>query len=248
MQLYYIRHAQSANNALYIETGSDAGRSHDPPLSERGERQLPHLASLLASGAPEAPAPGNDPANRRGFGLTHLYTSLMERAIRTASAIAGATGLPIEAWVDVHEHGGIYEIDRETESRRGLPGPGRSELARRYPHLALPEDLSEAGWWNRPFEEEEELFVRARRFLDALLERHGGSDDHVAIVSHAGFYQAVLRCLLGLPSAYPGEHDKGLPVYFGLNNAGITRIDFHEDRRAIVYLNRLDHLPAELIT
>lgn len=248
MQLYYIRHAQSANNALYSATGSSVGRHHDPPLSEKGMRQLPHLAALVAGGNPDAPAPRNDPANRRGFGLTHLYTSLMERAIQTASAIAAATKLPLDGWIDIHEHGGIFEVDEATQSRRGLPGPGRSELAARFPHLLLPDDLPEEGWWNRPYEEEDTLFVRAQRFLADLLERHGGTDDRVAVVSHAGFYHAVLRALLGFSTAYPHESDGQLPVYFGLNNTGITRIDFHEDRRAIVYLNRLDHLPDDLIT
>jgi 2,3-bisphosphoglycerate-dependent phosphoglycerate mutase len=248
MQLYFIRHAQSANNALYLETGAEIGRHHDPPLSERGVRQLPHVAALLASGDPEAPAPANDPANRQGFGLTHLYCSLMERAILTASAISETTGVPVEGWTDLHEHGGIFAADEETKIRRGLPGLGHRELAERFPHLRLPDDIAEEGWWNRPYEEEAELFVRARRFFDALVERHGGSDDRVAVVSHAGFYHAVLRVMLGFSSAYPGEHDGHVPVYFGLNNTGITRIDFHENRRAIVYLNRLDHLPADLIT
>jgi 2,3-bisphosphoglycerate-dependent phosphoglycerate mutase len=248
MQLYYIRHAQSANNALWASTGTAEGRHPDPPLSTVGIRQLPHLAALLAYADAEAPAPAGDPANRRGFALTHLYTNLMERAILTASAIADATGLALEGWTDLHEHGGIWEAGAESETRRGLPGPGRSELAGRYPHLVLAADVAEDGWWNRPYEEEDELFVRAHRFLDALVERHGADDDRIAVVSHAGFYHAVLRAILGLPSAYPVEENGNLPVFFGLNNAGITRIDFREDRRAIVYLNRLDHLPAELIT
>ncbi len=248
MQLYFIRHAQSANNALYAETGASLGRSPDPPLSAVGVRQLPHLAALLAHGDPAAAAPRNDPGNRRGFNLTHIYTSLMERAILTASAIAEATGLPVTGWLDVHEHGGIFEIDPESEERRGLPGPGRAELASRFPSLELPPDLADEGWWNRPIEEEGPLFARASRFLEALVERHGSGDDRVAVVSHAGFYHAVLRALLGLPSAFPRPDDGPTAVYFGLNNAAVTRIDIQQERRAIVYLNRLDHLPAELIT
>jgi 2,3-bisphosphoglycerate-dependent phosphoglycerate mutase len=248
MQLYYIRHAQSANNALWASTGAAAGRHPDPPLTPLGLRQLPHLAALLAYADAGAPAAAEDPANRRGFALTHIYTSLMERAVLTASAIADATGLPLKGWIDLHEHGGIWETVDESETRRGLPGPDRGELTRRHPNLVLPADVGEDGWWNRPYEEEDELFIRAHRFLDALVERHGAGDDRVAVVSHAGFYHAVLRAILALPSAYPVKENGKLPVFFGLNNAAITRIDFREDRRAIVYLNRLDHLPAELIT
>jgi broad specificity phosphatase PhoE len=57
MQLYFIRHAQSANNALYAETGAAWGRHHDAPLSAVGLRQLPHLAALLSHGDPVASAP-----------------------------------------------------------------------------------------------------------------------------------------------------------------------------------------------
>lgn len=251
MQLYYIRHAESVNNALYAQTGSGTGRDRDPALSPVGLRQLPHLAALFSHGDAEAAAPAlpaDDPGNRRRFALTHLYSSLFARAVLTAAAIGEPTGLPVQGWVDLHEHGGVWEMAEDGETRVGLPGPGRAELAGRFPHLALPDDVGEAGWWNQPYEEEGPLFARAHRFLDALQERHGGTDDRVAVVSHAGFYHAVLRALLGRPAAYPRADQDVLPVYFGLNNAGVTRIDFHDNRRAIVYLNRLDHLPAELIT
>lgn len=250
MQLYYIRHAQSENNHIYDQTGGSEGRHPDPSLSALGVRQLPHLAALFGAGG-DAPAPlfpARDPGNRQGFNLTHLYSSLFTRALLTATAIGEATGLPVHGWVDLHEHGGVWEMAADGEARTGLPGPGRGELARRFPHLVMPESVPESGWWNRPYEDEAAMFARAYRFLEALLARHGGTEDRVAVVSHAGFYHAVLRALLGLPSAYPGEGDGVPPVYFGLNNTGITRIDVHEGRRAIVYLNRLDHLPAELIT
>jgi 2,3-bisphosphoglycerate-dependent phosphoglycerate mutase len=47
MQLYFIRHAQSANNALWAGTGSDEGRSHDPELTDTGKKQAGYLAKFF---------------------------------------------------------------------------------------------------------------------------------------------------------------------------------------------------------
>jgi broad specificity phosphatase PhoE len=62
----------------------------------------------------------------------------------------------------------------------------------------------------------------------------------VALVSHGGFYNGFLRAVLQIPEEILG--------WFALNNAAITRIDFEEKTPAIQYMNRVDHLPAELIT
>jgi broad specificity phosphatase PhoE len=47
--------------------------------------------------------------------------------------------------------------------------------------------MGEEGWWNRPFEAELHRPERARRVLVELLQRHGGSNDRVAMVSHGAF-------------------------------------------------------------
>jgi broad specificity phosphatase PhoE len=100
--------------------------------------------------------------------------------------------------------------------------------------------LGEAGWWNRPFEEREQRLARAQRFLHDLLERHGQTDDRVAVVSHGAFYNYFLSALLDWP--------RKDGYWFMLNNAAITHIDFSESRVALVYLNRFEYLPQELVT
>jgi 2,3-bisphosphoglycerate-dependent phosphoglycerate mutase len=77
MQLYYIRHAQSENNALWEATGSDEGRSSDPELTEIGKQQITCLAQFLKTGDPVLGNRRMDAQNLAGFGLTHLYCSLM---------------------------------------------------------------------------------------------------------------------------------------------------------------------------
>ena len=74
MRLYFIRHAQSANNALWDSTQSDAGRSDDPRLTPLGLRQASALCDAFARAA--------DPLEGHGSpALTHLYCSPMTRAV-----------------------------------------------------------------------------------------------------------------------------------------------------------------------
>lgn len=96
MQLYIIRHGQSYNNALWAQTGNGNGRLPDPPLTEIGHQQAQHLGQFMA----KADENGNgrleiDQHNRHGYHLTHLYSSLMFRAVQTGHAIAEALDMQI---------------------------------------------------------------------------------------------------------------------------------------------------------
>ena len=121
MRLYFIRHAQSENNQLYAETGSHSGpeRRPDPELSPLGRQQARKLAQFLRDyGHPDArKAWGYDTQNLAGFGITHLYCSLMVRAVATGSIVSKTLGLPLVAWEELHEVGGIHQKVEETGER-----------------------------------------------------------------------------------------------------------------------------------
>jgi len=244
MQLYFIRHGQSQNNALYASGQPVAYRTHDPELTEIGRRQAELLAEYLAQTYPTASLDGRDPQNRAGFGLTHVYTSLMVRSVATGTIIASRLGLPLHAWADWHEEGGLF-LETEPGVFEEKPGYGRDYFAREYPALRLPESLTDVGWWGRGLEPQEERPLRARRVLADLLDRHGGSDDRVAVISHGGFFNHVMAALLGLHPPYR--------LYFSMNNTGVSCINVPTDPPVdhvpfVVYQNRCEHLPAELIT
>jgi len=189
---------------------------------------------LQAPSAPASESPtGLDLQNRGGFRFTHLYCSLMLRAVITGSIVAQAIGLPLVAWQDLHETGGMHCKDETTGGRLGLPGKNRSYFENHFPDLVLPPSLGEEGWWNRPFEEDEERPQRARSVLQELLNRHANTEDRVAIISHGGFYHQLM-----------GTIDPQCPVDQPL----ATRIDFESDWIWAVYLNRVDHLLRDLIT
>lgn len=254
MRLYLIRHAQSANNDLYTRTGGSQGRTADPPLTDLGHRQAHLLAQHLAGGIPDTFDPdrliGPYAArhDRLGYDLTHLYCSLMTRSVQTGSYVAEATGLPLVGWPEIHERGGLHILDEASGEETGVSGPNRAHFTEHFPHLALPDSIGEAGWWSRPKETVAEALGRAGVVLAQLLERHGGTEDRVALISHAGFFQSFMRVLLSIADDFTVPQTSVEEMWFGVSNTAVSRIEFDEKAVIIRYLNRVDFLPNELIT
>jgi 2,3-bisphosphoglycerate-dependent phosphoglycerate mutase len=244
MQFYFFRHAQSTNNKLWSETRSDEGRDEDPGLTDMGEQQAAALAELLIQGSPEGGricdnTSGNE--GSRGFNLTHIYSSLMVRSVKTGMIAARRLGLVLHGLDDIHERGGIYLRNHSNGEDKCLPGKSSDYFKRYFPDFVLPQGFIEDGWWNsRPVETPEKCLIRAEGFLDYLLDKHGGTEDRVAIISHGGFYNDFMAVLLGLP--HNGNH------WFSMYNTGITRINFHENEKIVVYQNRVEHLHRNLLT
>ncbi|MBK8616249.1 MAG: histidine phosphatase family protein [Anaerolineales bacterium] len=247
MELYFIRHGQSINNVNW--NNPDYVEHPDPFLTEVGLEQANLLAKYLKEKQHVTNDKGWNNQNQYGFGFTHIYASLMERATATAAPTARALeSVPFSAWIDIHEEGGIYA--REAEDRfSGLPGHPRSFFKKNFPELNLPDQYDESGWWNRPFESEEERQPRADKVLAELIARHGDKEgqpeERIAIVSHGGFFVRLISSMLKLPWRQ-GAHD--MKSWFLLNNCSISRFDIRKGEIMISYINRTDHLPAHLIT
>ena len=263
MQLYFIRHAQSQNNALWYSQGDYSGRIDDPTLTDIGKRQAVYLADFLTQKNSTVANTSRDTQNTTGFGLTHLYTSLMVRAVETSVVVARALNLPLVAWADLHEGGGVYLDDQDTGAHIGLPGNGRSYFETYFPELILPDWLDESGWWNKPFETREERKLRARRVLEQLVRSHRDSPDRIAIFSHGGFYNHLLAVILNLSDQAGRQPPKSsvkelnadnvilssqVSVWFEMNNTAISRFDFTGEDIKLDYHNRVAHLPPDLIT
>jgi len=246
MKLYFIRHGQSENNANW--DNPEYAESSDPALTEIGHEQARLLADFLKRNQTIRDEKAWNIQNRYGFGLTHIYTSMMERAVYTAAPIAQALDLSLIVWKDIFEEGGIYSRG-DSANIHGLPGRPRSFFVQNFPALTLPEELDETGWWNRPFEEEKERQPRADRVFAELLERHrdrAGQPEHrVAFVSHGGFYMRLICAMLKLPWR---QASLGLKSWFLLNNCAISRFDVYKEEINFAYHNRTDYLPDHLIT
>ncbi len=247
MELYFIRHGQSMNNAnwgkpQYVE-------DPDAPLTEIGLQQAQSVANFLQKAQTIVDAKAWNIQNRLGFGITHIYTSLMERAVQTASPTARALGVSFEAWEEIHEVGGIFAREGELKFK-GLPGKPRSYFEQNFPELILSSKLNGTGWWNnRPVETAEESHLRTQKFLDELLAKHGdreGQPEHrVLIFSHGDFFVHLIFAILDAPY---GQAAHGFRTWIAMNNCGISRVDFRRNEVMFAYLNRTDHLPDHLIT
>jgi 2,3-bisphosphoglycerate-dependent phosphoglycerate mutase len=247
MQLYFIRHGQSINNANV--RNEEYKENSDPYLTEIGLKQAEYLAKYLKEKQDIVEHKTWNIQNQYGFGLTHIYTSLMERAPMTAIPTVRALGnIPFTAWTEIHEEGGIYSRN-EADDLRGLPGKPRSFFEKNFPELKLPDELDESGWWNRAFESDEDRQSRADKVFAELIERHGDKEgqpeERIAFVSHGGFFVRLVSAMLQLPWR---QGTLGMRSWFMLNNCSISRFDIRKDNIMISYLNNTSHLPAELIT
>jgi broad specificity phosphatase PhoE len=243
MELYFIRHGQSSNNAL----ANIQERTCDPLLTELGQRQAKIVAQHLTNGlTPELAKNGSVEAThnsqRRGYGITKLYCSAMKRALQTAKPIGEALGITPEVWIDIHEKGGIYLNHGEEKGRVGYPGLTRSEILAEFPDYQLPEQITEDGWWNNGYEDWPTCQGRAIKVAGQLLEwANSDSQDRIALISHGGFIDALLKALC---DQLPSRH-----LWYHHYNTAITRIDFDESERLhLRFMNRIDHLPLKLIS
>jgi 2,3-bisphosphoglycerate-dependent phosphoglycerate mutase len=263
MQLYFARHAESYNNGIEGHSNYYNRRKAEPELTERGRAQATHLAALIKGDTlrhshARRHQLSRNPWNHEGFDITHLYCSLQLRAIETATLVADAIDLAPVAWPDIHECGGVVDYDPEDQKFHGTAGATATELMEWSTRLVLDETADPDGWWgHRGMERHEETIARADEVYRKMLDSHGGTDDRVLMVSHSMFYVFFICRILGIE--YSSE------LWLTLNNTGVTRIDLGDGddyepgmdagRRKlpglpvrVAYMNRLDHLPVELVS
>ncbi len=243
MQLYLIRHAQSTNNAVT----DPKDRTFDPSLTEIGFRQAEIVADHLAHATPPegrifSAYSKNGHAPAYGFGITKLYCSPMRRTLQTVQPISAALGLAPEVWIDIHEHGGVYLDYPDERGIVGFPGMTRAEIAAQFGHYVLPEAITDLGWWNptNGMESIEASMERAGR-VAASLHAQAASQERIAIVTHGTFAHYLIYAIF--------DQKPGRRLFYFHHNTAITRIDFYDDGSlGLHYLNRINHLPLELVT
>ncbi|WP_162393690.1 histidine phosphatase family protein [Deinococcus kurensis] len=214
MKLLLIRHAQSENNVIEAQPDYAQARQPDPPLTARGHasaRQFAQDADLS--------------------GVTHLYTSLMLRAVQTAAPIAARLILPAHGIERAYEYGGL------TTGPAGgftpVTGGDHASLRAHCPALIWPAHLAGQAWdggaeaWEAPL-----FHARATHVLTDLRTRHH-EQDRVALITHHDFAGALIRAALGWPAT-------DMPPTFHLAHLGTALLDLPADGRVggLVWLNR----------
>ena len=104
----------------------------------------------------------------------------------------------------------------------------------------LPDAIGETGWWTGGLEEEA---ARTQRAIQVATRLHewADRDERIGIISHGGFISRLLRALFNQPMARL--------VFYQHYNTALTRIRFRDGGLLIPdYINRVDHLPAALIS
>lgn len=169
-RLLLIRHGESTYNAEQRLAGWT-----DTPLSPQGICQAELVAVRIAGEAD----------------LDALYTSPLERARRTAEAIAARTGLVANVVDELREwHLGDCE------------GLTNLEVEARYPGLLAGGQNREDLAWGWPGGESRSAFyARAVRTVGAIAAAHPGQT--VAVVSHSAVLSSYLAYALdGVPGAW----------------------------------------------
>jgi len=242
MRIFFVRHGQSDNNALWARTQSHYGRVPDPALTALGKRQLAYTAQFLDYCLSGENGFAGDPSYASTeSGVVYLFCSLMERSIQSGVIIADRLNLPLVAYPDIHETGGIFSYDPDNEEYTGMVGSTPAFLQNRNPELLFPKEIEmNKGWWDKPFEKNEDSTTRAKRLVDTLKERHLESADTVILVSHGGFYNHFMWQVLGI--------QRPERTWFELFNGAITLVDLDEERSSVVYCNRYSFMPTEIVT
>ncbi len=219
-----------------------AQRSPEPTITEIGFRQAQLTADHLADlGWPEETA-GRNSGDSHGYGFTKLFVSPMWRTLQTALPISRALDLQPEVWIDIHEHGGLFQGNPRKEAVVSFPGLSRKEIAEQFVGYKMPDAITEQGWWSGGYEEMEGCYARATRVAETLRDwAPDMANERVALVSHGTFLDALVKALLG--------QDFAAQLYYTHYNTAISRIDFTPKGFLLLrYLNRTEHLTPDLIT
>ena len=174
MSIFLIRHGETALNAARVVQPADT------PLSERGIAQADALAPRIAE-----------------LGITAILSSDLPRALRTAQAIAAATGVAIQTTSLLHE--------RNFGDLRG----------RAYDDLAVnPLTLEAAPSGGESIAEFERRVATA---FDEIVKARDATDGNLAVVTHG----LVIRALLSHHARLDG--DAVVPEHMG--NTSISILD-----------------------
>ncbi|HEV7643097.1 MAG TPA: histidine phosphatase family protein [Pyrinomonadaceae bacterium] len=204
--LYLIRHGQSAGNA----EGRFGGHSATP-LSELGHRQADITAKALSKER-----------------VTVIYSSDLERAVQTATALSEVTGLPVNK-TDVFRERNIGVLEGLTfdEAEQEFPGDYKALVDRNIVHVIT------RG------ESYRQLVERVSGAVDEILEKHKGGK--IAVFAHTGTI-----CFLTLHLIGALNPETVCTPWIVTSNCGINKFEFRgRDNLRVLSLNDTRHLSQQ---
>ncbi len=188
MLITLVRHGQSQANAGLTD-------HLDSFLTPLGQQQADLTAQTLS-----------------GEGLTQAYVSPLRRTLQTIAPFCDLTGLRAEVYADICEY-----FSSHWPGYKNFPGLTPDEITSQFPFAFFGETFPcSVSWWPQTLENDQKMYARAEKVRDALISLHGGSDDHLLVVSHAETVGRLTEAFLHVPaiSEEPPWSDNG----------GITRL------------------------
>lgn len=201
-RFYLIRHGETEWNSRGIYQGLT-----DIPLSEEGEKQALCLGKRFEN---------------TSIKLDAVYSSPLQRAIKTAESIANAKGLSV-----------VPEQHFKEINFGEWEGHNVKQLTEKY-------GKSYTDFYERPFSHtfpgEGSFTLVKERSVEGfyqLLEKHKGQS--VAIVSHGGVLRVLIMALMDMDETFYKK--------MWLSNTSITTIDVSENGKMVLLtLNDFAHL------
>jgi|JFJP01.1.fsa_nt_gi probable phosphoglycerate mutase len=199
-EILLVRHGQTTWNVQ----GKFQGQS-DSPLTEVGIQQAQAIAHRL-----------------RHETISHIYSSDLLRAYRTAQFIAAARGeQPITTDIRLRErHHGIFQ------------GLSKAEIEVTYPDLYPNYDLDDPHFIIPEGESRTQVSQRGLAMINDLAQRHLG--ERILVITHGGLLSAILRHVLGLPLV--GKRR------FTLSNVSLNVISWRHEHWVVETLGDVSHL------
>lgn len=216
LELYLIRHGQSMGNAGYKKDKLTLKEQNDPLLTIEGVTQAILLGQYL-----------------KNTDFDYIYSSGLIRAISTADGIQMYQNnpkpvniLPILSEVGIApEYDGITLEEMKEFCKTAVLAEGIGENDPRVYHST--------------FENESEMFDRAKEVMDYLRSRHY-KGEKVAVVAHAAFLTILFFYIMGL---------KESPLFdISIQNTGITKVILYKKGTnkygdiVFEYINSTSHL------
>lgn len=200
-RMLLVRHCETEGNLRHVFQGHI-----DTPVSPRGEEQLALLAVRC-----------------RNLPIDAIYTSPLDRAVKTAEAINQFHHLPIRTDPDLIEiHGGVWEGNPIEEF-------SKTHLADEYAWSEEPWNFAPEGG-----EPMRNVYVRVWNAAKRIAAAEMGKT--VCVVSHGCAIRNILCAALGKPVEALGE------VGWGVNTA-ISVVDFLPDGSSkVIAMNECGHV------
>ncbi len=184
MRLHLVRHGETTSNA----EGRVQGHL-DVPLSDRGLREAELLVERLA-----------------GMPIVALYSSTLQRAHRTARAVAERLDLELQAR--------DFLMERDVGELSGLTG---EEIGEKFPAWRKRRYLENAQDIVPGYEGDEAFNERVIPNLLGLIEAHSGQE--IAVVTHGGVIGAYCRHVLRITKRRSAHIDNASLTTFNIRDA-----------------------------